>query len=306
MNAVSSDRQSIADLLDCLETRLSSMHDMAHVCDVVETVGALKASLEGLFDSNSPIAQETAKTKPSEGEDQQPESILDDTKTTSSISELQHKCDSLLTMVGANAFEMVQNMKMTQLRRLMSVYSLLPFQSDELVDAVEKELKSRLVQLESSHVESGGENAIDLLRKAGSYASAAKSSLLGDETENELSPFAAIKKGLNSLFRHDTSEEEKSELISTKQQLLQIEKSIDSIHQFSAHVEKLEKSCGISVDAVLQEQEKELLFELGRCRELVAVYRRVDFSSGSHESRYDKDLRRHISKQILSRLRPRK
>ena len=43
-------------------------------------------------------------------------------------------------------------------------------------------------------------------------------------------------------------------------------------------------------------------FELGRCRELLATYKRINFETKERKSRHDFDRRKHIGKRILKRL----
>ena len=69
-------------------------------------------------------------------------------------------------------------------------------------------------------------------------------------------------------------------------------------------VDALGKGARFSIDDVVEDVDQSVALELGRCQELVESYRRIEFSTGTQRSRYDKERRKDISKRVLSRLSP--
>ena len=83
-----------------------------------------------------------------------------------------------------------------------------------------------------------------------------------------------------------------------------MEELSDLVSRTADHVERVGRGAEINAELTLRGVEEGTAFELGRCQELVASYRRIDFATGTRQSRYDKDRRKEIAKRALSRLFP--
>jgi hypothetical protein len=281
MNVMFTDKPFLLDVLRCVSTKLPSLQDGCQYCDIVDTLGALKSSLAAGAGSEN---------------------------VTSVDLELVELSESMLSAIAAQTMESVRSLSAVELRRLLTVYSLLPFQSDDLVDAIEKEVTRREDLLESQE---SREQARDLLRSAASSARTVISAF-ADETVDGGSALSAIKNGLRSVFWQSSAREnpsnekdnasddtpDREETVEDKLHI-EIERALHSIIEAADYVEQSGEP-----SRFVQRLDVGVLFELGRCRELVEHYRRIEFDSGSSRDRLDQERRRDIVKHVLSRLRP--
>jgi hypothetical protein len=79
-----------------------------------------------------------------------------------------------------------------------------------------------------------------------------------------------------------------------------VERSAKSIQKVATRVDRLKSVAIINPDHLISGIEDGAGFELGRCKELIASYRRIEFQTGTRRSRYER--RKDIGKRILSRL----
>jgi hypothetical protein len=180
------------------------------------------------------------------------------------------------------------------------VYSLRPFQADDLIGTLDGEISKRGKHLKSSR----DVNVGALLREAATNTSAVNTILFDEPAED--SRINAIKNGIKSFFRYpdsdgteDGDEEKKiSELLSEM-----IQNSAASTLKAAQILEEIGSASLVTPDDVIQNLGAGAAFELGRCKELIESYRRIEFSDGTRRSRYGKG-RKDIAKRVLSRLMP--
>jgi hypothetical protein len=285
------DKPFLLDVLRCVSTIIPFLEDGSQLCDIVDTLGALKTSLDtGVGNEN----------------------------VTSVELELAELSESMLSAVAVQTTEHVGSLSAVELRRILTVYSLSPFKSDDLVNSIEAEAIKRGDLLDSRESRERGR---DLLRSAAS-SSRIVISAFTEESVDGVSALNAIKNGLRSIFRQSKAKEDKSsndnnedtsddnipddeeeEEESVQERLhIEIERALHSIVEAADY---LEQAGDASRDQVVQRLEDGVLFELGRCRQLVDHYRRIDFKDlGSSTSRFDQERRRVMVKRVLSRLHP--
>jgi hypothetical protein len=288
MNVMYTDKPFLLDVLRCVSTIIPLLEDGSQYCDIVDSLGALKASLDADAGSENVISVEL---------------------------ELAELSESMLSAVAVQTIEHVGSLSAVELRRLLTVYSLSPFKSDDLVNSIETEVIRREEELDSLESRERGR---DLLRSAASSARTVISAFTEESTNGD-SALSAIKNGLWSLFRQSNAKENASndkddasddipddrEEEGVQEKLhIQIERALHSIVEAVDYLEQSGDVSSISEDQVVQRLEGGVLFELGRCRQLVEHYRRIDFDSGSSTSRFDQERRRVMVKRVLSRLHP--
>jgi hypothetical protein len=291
MNVMDTDKPFLLDVLRCVSTIIPSLEDGSQLCDIVDSLGALKASLD------SGVGNENV---------------------TSVELELAELSESMLSAVAVQTTEHVGSLSAVELRRILTVYSLSPFKSDDLVNSIEAEVIKRADLLDSR---GSRERGMNLLRSAAS-SSRIVISAFTEESVDGVSALSAIKNGLRSIFRQSKAKEDKSsndgnedtsddnihddeeeEDESVQERLhIEIERALHSIVEAADY---LEQAGDASRDQVVQRLEEGVLFELGRCHQLVDHYRRIDFKDlGSSTSRFDQERRRVMVKRVLSRLHP--
>jgi hypothetical protein len=288
MNVMDTDKPFLLDVLRCVSAIIPSIEDGSQYCDIVDSLGALKASL-GACAGNENV--------------------------TSVELELAELSESMLSAVAVQTTEHVGSLSAVELRRLLTFYALSPFKSDDLVNSIATEVIRREELLDSRESRERGR---DLLRSAAS-SSRAVISALAEESADGVSALSAIKNGLRSIFRQSNAKEEASsddnegtsddnisddrEEESVQERLhLEIERALHSIVEAADY---LEQNGDASTDQIVQRLEDGVLFELGRCRQLVDHYHRIDFDDlGSSSSRFDQERRRVMVKRVLSRLHP--
>jgi hypothetical protein len=196
---------------------------------------------------------------------------------------------------------MVSEMTCEDLRRLISVYALSPFRADELVAAASREVEARLERME--FLSGNGANLEPRIKSIASRASAS----LGRLHVGEAPGFGAtIRKGLTSFF--GANEKVDTDPIggeSSEEALIEdLRDVLASIVDLSEEVSSLSRVAGASVGDSCRAMSRSAAFELGRCRDLVDHYNRLDFETGARRSRHLNEDKRTMAKQVLSRLLP--
>jgi hypothetical protein len=284
MNVMYTDKPFLLDVLRCVLAIIPLLEDGSQYCDIVESLGALKASLNTGAESEN---------------------------VTSVELELAELSEIVLSAVAVQTMEHVGSLSAVELRRLLTVYSLSPFESNDLVNSIEIEVIRREDLLDSAESRERGR---DLLQSAASSARTVISAFT-EESADGGSTLSAIKNGLWSMFRQSNAKEDASndnedasdnipddrEEETVQEKLhVDIEKALRSIVEAADYLEGPGDASFISERLL----EGGVLFELGRCRELIEHYRRIDFDSGSSTSRFDQERRRIMVKRVLSRLHP--
>jgi hypothetical protein len=193
-------------------------------------------------------------------------------------------------------------MTATQLRELLFTYSMSHEKADDLIAEIEHIVHTRRDAL------------IDLLAQPGLGERIAYGARRAEEARRRLSadrgsPFAAIRKGIiKTLFTSEDADEDKSKLAEFEgidaSDLELADGALQEMVDVGRYISVLNSSCRSSFGKATREIEEGTMFELGRCIELIAGYRRIDFESGQRKTRLDQELRRNMSKRVLSRMLP--
>jgi hypothetical protein len=314
MKFFASDQYFLLNVLREVETKASSLKTGSELCSLAESLVMLSEALkpgdskrgtheeaneDNKQSSGSKDEKESPEPSATEAEMPDESSIPIDEATVE--QELKHACDRLLQLIASKAIGMKHRLTAVELRRLLVIYSLLPYQADDLISHVDEEVDQRLCHLEGA----SSKSLERLLRISQSQSSAINRTLFEDPSTSR---FAAIKNGLTSLFRSaEISEgvDEKSEENRLTEELaILIQNSVASSSEAAKQVEEWRRGSRTSLDSVLNGVDVGSSFELGRCQELIENYRRTEFSTGTVRSRYDKERRKDIAKRVLSRLLP--
>jgi hypothetical protein len=314
MNFVSSDRVFLLDVLFEVENRSKDMNSAELCCDLAESIAVVKEAVDPANARVTKYVKEQPQKKElntTETKSHLPENDTRDSQDgtgalpvvgdASIDTEMARSCDTILVAVAVEAGRMSKDLRADAFRRLLMVYSLLPFQADDLVDTIEGEIAKRRKHLKSS---SRDMSVGALLREAATNTNAVNATLFGEPAED--SRINAIKNGIKSFFRYPDSDgtEDGDEEKKISEELSEmIRNSAASTFKAAQILEEIGSASLVTPDDVIQNLEAGAAFELGRCKELIENYRRIEFSTGTRRSRYGKG-RKDIAKRVLSRLMP--
>ena len=324
MNEMRSDKSTVAKVLELVEPKIASMRDESDLCELAESLAVIRQSLSSeslrvqkellnttqvtnTTNANSTTidANATASTIEIGNCTEQNDNA---TTTVSDYDILQEVSSRMMSSLAANAAERVSNLKADSLCRLLGVFSLLPFQADGLINACEEEVSKRESLLKSAASTASVE---DLLRQAAKNAIAANTTVFGKD-EDSGSTLQALKRGLKSIFSpppestNNEDDEASEEMRKFTEEIGGLLNRVTaSVTQVDTCMEQIGTASNVHTDTALQHIMEGANFELGRCRELIDNYRRIEFSTGRRKSRYDYERSRHIGKRLLSRLIPR-
>ena len=311
MNFLSSDVNFLLLVVKEVHRKAATLESNTELCVLAESVSVLKEGLEsrsteeiGESLKGKSVVQDVTSLETTDAIDPADHKESEATISSDEVSvdeTLHNLCNELLEFVASTARERIKTLSTEEIRRLLSVYSLLPFQADDLINNFSEEVNDRLSQLQHLSEESFE----SLLRKTKSKAVSVNTTLFGDE--NSDSPFSAIKNGIRSFFQgsegsEDTEKKDENNL--TDELISLIQESTASASNAANRAEKFRLSSGVSLDSMLQNLKLGTGFELGRCNELIENYRRIEFSTGEQRSRYDRERTKDVAKRVLSRLLP--
>lgn len=299
---VLSKKQYTVDILQAIQSRIAGMKSTSFVCDLTETIASLHNLLleESCSQEVATVEQLSNETRAGDNNEEEEEEETLNEGVADVDPELKELCDAVLSSLSRHAATLVESIRPVEMQRLLSVFALSPFQTDELVSAIEGEVERRLSKLHQT-----GPDLRDRLARCAVQADRLRRNDAG-------SPLDAIRDGLRSIFgrhKHDESVDDASENLEGEDEadndnLEQIDETLGSIVELAAMTEEVEAATTTSIGRLTQNAMEGAFFELGRCRELIAHYRRIDFQSGKRETRYDHELRRSMAKRVLSRLLP--
>jgi len=233
------------------------------------------------------------------------DNLIDNENSTSIDKEVFDLCNELLSEVAKEATHKVPDFAAAEIRKLLLVYFVLLFRADGIIDAFEVEITRRLAALDSA-ASMSDDRSIQKLVQVAADSSLEAGNALSKLHKDEGSSLSSIKSGIKSLFSSDKEDETAPEEDSSKLEELSdlVNRAAASACEAAARVERVGRGAEVNAEMTLRGVEEGAAFELGRCQELVASYRRIDFATGTRQSRYDKERRKEIAKRCLSRLFP--
>jgi hypothetical protein len=286
-------------VMEYVLTTLSSEIKTAHICDFVETMSLAKELLRS-EDIESILSETTNSSSLMIGKDDdmvRPEPIREDELQAN--KGLVATGESLMNVLASRSMELLDAMSPAELRRLLSIYALAPFRADEFIAAMEIEVEKRK-KLLTEHVDT---QWLDRLTACAVQASKLRRKFNGEHDN----PLASIATKMKSFFRSNEHEKVSSKLEAegfAESDIETTDKTFKSIIDFSRYASTLSAARGSYVDHATQQIHQGVLFELGRCTELINQYRTVDFESGKQTSRPDQRQQRVMTKLLLSRMMP--
>lgn len=299
---VSSVPSFVSAVLHNFEAKVGSLQSGKELTDLAETIAKLRCSIGSKKSLDNGGAHTADDIETGQKEDEidtilgKPVHEQDSTTDATTILEVTNR---LLAGVAEKAIEKVHELSGTEMRKLLLVYLLVPFQTDGLVDAMEEETNRRTAVL---GFPGDTERIQDLARRAADSALQATYSL----SARPSSVGSTIKNGIKAIFGvHDVGDE------ISEEDAARLSEVVDSIHcasilvrDISERMERVQRGTGFGAETLLSGVEQGAGVELGRCRELIACYRRIDFSTGSQGGRCDNERRKDTGKRLLSRLFP--
>lgn len=208
--------------------------------------------------------------------------------------ELEDAGDRCLLALTVIFKDLVLAMSAAELRRVLAVCSLSPYNADDLVAAIKTEVERRVEELSSV--------SVDMATRMANLAHRSDRLLKRIQGDATTSRFAAIRASIKNLFSKETVEpEQQSEVAEDWKEIVEVLQSVSTVGQQATTMETASHS---SLNATVRRVQQETLFELGRCRELISHYHRIDFASGHRTTRHEEDTRHNMAKRVLSRLLP--
>ena len=193
MKFVSSDRVFLLDVLFEVENRSKDMHSAELCCDLAESIAVVKDAVDPATARSTKAVKEQPQKKElntTETESPLPEEDTRDSEDetralpvvgdASIDTELSRSCDTILVAIAGEAGRMSKEMRADDFRRLLMVYSLLPFKADDLVGAFEDEIVKRWKHLKLS---SRDTSVGPLIREAATKTSTVNTTLFGEPAE---------------------------------------------------------------------------------------------------------------------------
>lgn len=302
MDFLSSNPSFVVRVLTSFETRELASLEHSELCNLIEILAKARRLVqdsEKLVDIALTLCSEKeADSLPQISEDTVEEFVIASTSEVEIIkAEILALTQRILVSATDEAAGKVIEFSPEQLRRLMIVVTMLPFEAGVLVDAVTKEVISR-----TSDKSQQLKSLETMMSKADDTVTLIGKSLSGKEGNH--SSFAELRNSLWSRFFRseeciDPPLEQQSQQFEDMRNLLNeaATQTVDIVNRLRA----ITKISGSGIDKILQNIEEGANFELGRCKELIASYRRIDFQNGTRQTRYDKERRKDIGKRLLSR-----
>mmetsp|Transcript_19223 Transcript_19223/g.47869 ORF Transcript_19223/g.47869 Transcript_19223/m.47869 type:complete len:1517 (-) Transcript_19223:49-4599(-) len=295
----SSHQSFVLEVLKRISEIVPNVTKGADLCTLAEAIGILK---------------ETSKTNSAKSieptEDESQSELVDE--EAAEAEEIQNQIsiisDQMLNSIASLTIDFAEKLTANEIRRLLEVYSLLPFQADATIACLSDEVSNRLEALEDLRKDT---SLITLMKNASQKVSVVKSSLFDD---SNTSFFDSMRVKFFSLFRSSNDDgNDDDEVVHqiddegtklTEEIVSVIQDSISATSNASRRANMDQTTLKIPLDRVIQNLEEGASFELGRSSELIENYHRTEFATGERRSRYDKDRKNYIAKRVLSRLLP--
>lgn len=215
------------------------------------------------------------------------------------IDDILKSVVQLLETISQAATKNLKSMTANEIRRILACYAGLPLQADAFINAVENEVKDRLMA--AKFVTNLPESAI-------LAATAARGSCdaLADKSDDGSSRLASLRKGLRSIFLQSPDGCDKNESVGSASKLEEVAdlltETANTASLVTDHFARVTKLTNKDSGFLLASEQRGSVFELSRCEELIASYRRVDFETGKRQSRQDGGQRNGIGQQVISRI----
>jgi hypothetical protein len=299
----SSDQPFLLRVLTRISKQIPGISTGNDLCSLAETIGILKEASK-ISPEKKEVHNEIEVPSETIKEDETSSSQINNPENISVQEQLSSRSGDVLNSIAEIATELSKQLTANEIRRLLEVYSLLPFQADTLIDCLSEEVSNRLAALRNLKKT----QTLDILLKDASRKSSVVRSSLFDDSNASL--FGSIKAGIMSFFGSTNDEQHEADQINdegtkmTEEIASIIQDSISASSDAASRAEADQSALQISLDNVIQTLEEEASFELGRSQELIENYHRTEFTTGERRSRYDKDRKNYISKRVLSRLLP--
>uniref|UniRef100_A0A7S2L9Q9 Uncharacterized protein n=1 Tax=Leptocylindrus danicus TaxID=163516 RepID=A0A7S2L9Q9_9STRA len=199
-------------------------------------------------------------------------------------TEILMRCNGLIKNLASVLAHSASKMTPSQIRQTLHSYVFMAIQSDELFDVMDAEVNARIGAFDRSF---DGEETVQSLLKS---------------TEDRSVDAAAAISSLRDNLAGEVSEEILKQLQKASEQ---ISGTAAAACKVSNRVHRVDRGASIDSEDILRSTEDGAMCEFGRCQELIASYRRIEFTNGNasaRKSRYNKPEESRVN--ILSRINP--
>lgn len=292
----------LLSVLTRIYEELPNISSGSELCSLAEAIGILKEASK----ANSKKKEKQIDEAPlqSDNDDESSTTQNNERELKSVQQDISRTSDEILNSIASAAVELSENLTANEIRRLLEVFSLLPFQADAMINSLSEEVSSRLEAIQNLRRD---QSLGVLLRDANKKSAVVRNSLFDD---SNTSLFGSIKARIVSIFGSSNVDEEEVEQIDdegtkmTEEIASIVQDSIEATFDAAHRAEVEQHVLQLSLDKVIQALEEGTSFELGRSQELIENYYRTEFATGQRRSRCEKDRKNYIAKRVLSRLFP--
>jgi hypothetical protein len=306
MEMLMSAPDTVLSFLQALESKSATDFENVKLCELAECLARIKVSIGTIEVTPAPLRDSEAVSEDDSTKEldesnstqttDDEEAVIEGMTHDQSVSQSTlTSCLNLLQQVAAAATSQLNTMTAGEIRRLLVIYAGLPFQAEDFIDAVNKEISSRL---------EATKYVTNLPESANRAAKAARGSwdALADKSDSDSSPLASLRKGLKSLFIPSSDHDEGGDSTKLKEVADLLTETATTANLVTDHFARVSKLTNQDPGMVLSTEQRGAVFELSRCQELIAGYRRVNFETGKRRSRQDAGNRRDVAKQVISRI----
>jgi len=297
MDILKSSPDIIRSLLCDLEIKLKSDSEISDLCETAECLVNIKrviAEVEIIATPSFENNTETSSSKQTIAKNRDTKNVTkEENKHESTSTTHSHSLSSsilasthiLLNLVSEIAITSFHLFSAKQIRRLLQAYVDLPYQVEDFIEASEIEIQKRLDAVDST---------LNRHKPPGHTAKSSWDEPAEKSKNDGGSPLAALRKKLKKVFSHSPENEVNTESEDEHEESVKFQKIFETLKDI------FDDSARNSENALSTEQ-RNTIFEMCRCQELIKSYRRVNFGNGKRHSRHDLK-RREIGKNVVSRM----
>ncbi len=298
MKMTSSHQSFLLEILLKISEKIPNVSTGSELCTLAEAIGILKEASKSSSAKKEESIDEEINAEVENEESSQPEDVHEKINSMS---------EQMLNSIAALVIDRAETLTANDIRRLLEVYSLLPFQADEMISCLSNEVSNRLEVLSDLQDDQPLSNLMD---DASKKSSVVKTSLFDD---SNTSIFESMKVKFFSLFSSSNKEDNDDEVVNevtdegtnlTEEIASAIQDSISATNEVSKRAKTYQTALHVPLDMIIKNQMEGAAFELGRSLELIENYYRTEFSTGERRSRYDRNRKNYVAKRVLSRLLP--
>ena len=227
-----------------------------------------------------------------------------------SVNELFESCTKILSLIANTARGILPKFKANELHCLLQSFAMIPFQVDQFVEDVEREVHQRLGLMDSTSTVNDRIGVLDLVQNTANLANEASDSMASLVSSNK-STDGLLKTGMKTLLELTSisSKEKKyndddnnNNILDWTEAETKLQQTVTAASIALQRFHESNRQSGTDLDTMIHNFENGVIVDLGRCLELIAGYKRYDFQSHRRKSRFDDSRRKVVTNRLLGRL----